>query len=438
MIDIVQETKNGRHSPFASHRVLTEQVGPIAYYRGRGYPGGSTSSFAGSGTGYSDFFGGTRKGRGGGRSFWHLPVPEPAPAPSPKKPFFFPERPKPAPFGKKYPKPFSPPLNPTPRTPALPKLLRFLRIHPGVHFALLALDAYLLWRQWQNAQVGGYQFTSEWTRVCYNPWSPNPGSPEPGAGMNFTGGASVCNSNFAPFNADYGTAIPLTWNGQPVYGVSFGPHANLIGTRVDFQESWTRPYSPNIRPVPQYRPPRPARFIPADWLSPDPQPLPWPAIPYVPSHPGREVGPPSPTAPGAQPEPTPPLNPPTRNPSRPGRGIRERKQKWNVWKQAVWAIWSAASEVPDWVGAFWDAMPESFRKWEEWKSLRNTGRNLSLDEKALLIAQHIDMINGEEAIKNILYNLAEDAIAGRIIRILDGVGIGVGFNGTPHLKGLGR
>lgn len=142
-------------------------------------------------------------------------------------------------------------------------------------------------------------------------------------------------------------------------------------------------------------------------------------LPRIKDNPGRETGP----KPEPKTAPAPFGPPPPAKPSAPIYG-KEKKTR-SPWTVALFAVWSAATEVPDWVDAFWDAFPKWFRD-------RNKGA--SIDERVLAMLENIELIDPVVAIGNVLYNLGEDALAGKIIGILDSVGVGVGFNGTPFLK----
>lgn len=161
-------------------------------------------------------------------------------------------------------------------------------------------------------------------------------------------------------------------------------------------------------------------------LEPDPNTLVPPVriVPRLKDNPGCETGP----KPDPRTRPYPYFPPPNNRPGYPDFG--KQKKTRSPWVAGLFAVWSVATEVPDWVDAFWDAFPQ----W--WRDKMQAGwhRPFSIDEKVWLMLNNLELIDSAVALQNVLWNLGEDAIAGKLIGVLDSVGIGVGFNGTPFLK----
>lgn len=395
---------------------LTERpsVGPMRDFRGRGYPTAGPKQKPA-----------------------HRPIlPSRGPDRRPIKPYR-PVRQPAVPRRPNFPNP-GPAYKPTmPVVPGLPPAkptftsrgLKLARKLPYGWVLAMASLGYLWYYREEGAP--GYDM-SGWTQFCKQDWSPNPycdGTPS--AYIRWASTATyTCGTNFqvgnGAFAGPYGTTIPAG-SRSVVFGPTSGYETGNCSTldRFDFREVWRRP-SPAPSPAVPLQPGSPPVILPEIPPVPGYRPVPhvpYALIPYQPNNPYRDAsnGPKNDPAPAAR-----------SNPRR-FRGGKETKII-SAWKKALLAVWGAATEVPDWVNGMWDAMPRAWQKHQQLQAQYFLHRPLRLGEKAGLILRDFELIDGQKALYNILYNIVEDAVAGRIIRQLDRAGIGTTFGGGLYVK----
>lgn len=218
------------------------------------------------------------------------------------------------------------------------------------------------------------------------------------------------------------------------------------GTRFTFQRWFIVP--PGYGDVDVFQPGAPPVAVPPlmpeipAWIDPLPQPiqvpLPVPVAPPYELIPERKPNPDrversdwgydAPPLPGqAQPLPE-PVPYPMPRPARPPSNVRERKVL-SAKAKIVFYLWDKATEAPDWVDAFYEALPDDLRR-----DLENAhGRPPNLITRAKWTYDHYQEIDLETAFENAVYNLVEDAAAGRINKLLNDAGVGSGFGGQPYI-----
>lgn len=102
----------------------------------------------------------------------------------------------------------------------------------------------------------------------------------------------------------------------------------------------------------------------------------------------------------------------------------KEKKTCSAWTKALMQLWNAAAEVPDWVDAAYDALP---------KSIQKKCNSRTADEKAKCFLMNLEHVDPKALLQNIVWNLLEDAVAGKIINILRKAGIGTTFNGGLYV-----
>lgn len=185
--------------------------------------------------------------------------------------------------------------------------------------------------------------------------------------------------------------------------------------------------------LPQAWPPVPVEMpvtapLPEPWQQPDSPtevpvrtPITWPVgmpVPVV------QVGPPADTlappefvwdvstapSPDAKAEPVPPTRTPRPyprggpNPGRPKKGTKHRKLNVRSAAGAVWVGINAVTELWDFVGAMYGALPEDLQK-----------PRATPGEQADAVYAHFDQIDWAEAVENFLNNAIEDAFYGGVV-----------------------
>lgn len=315
-----------------------------------------------------------------------------------------------------------------------------LRIHPGLRMALNLYD-FMDYNPWMVSPPE-VTFPPGWQLCCDTGERPMDTYQHIGAG-------STCSTFYCGLNGQ----VP---NGQVSDGINgYTTHRRfLLGKRTSGSptqtpyrhrtvQMWFLPFpevhaSPEydeggVKTLPKNEPlgltdfmpsldplTRPGRFLPT--------PLPLP-VRLVTNRPIRtDTDETTQTGPDTKTDPK-PLEPEL--PHSPPGYVRERKFM-GPWARAVFAIWSAATETPDLVEAFYDALPDD---------LKCPGAR-TIDQKAKcfidampeLFNDREDFLVWLEVVENLAYNYVEDYVAGTISRKLNDAGLGSGFGGTPYVK----
>lgn len=168
------------------------------------------------------------------------------------------------------------------------------------------------------------------------------------------------------------------------------PVAPPVPLPTTFPAHPDRPRQPERGPLKNPDPLIPTHPIPATTAPP----LARPTLDFTPS-------------PGASPG---TLAPPTGNPTPPGRGVRERKEKFGsqAWYQFFDTILHYFTETQDFVKAWYDALPDKAKRCHRFATKCQTQA----------IFDNIEDLNVNEALKNLVLNEIEDTLIGKFNKAL--------------------
>jgi len=212
-------------------------------------------------------------------------------------------------------------------------------------------------------------------------------------------GASFVRVNWAqPWVRDSGpqNQEPEWQDAQPAERAKVTPP--IYAPKV-WQDPFSRPINrPVIEPVP-----RPGRIVPNPWRDPWEQPSTGPK-PVSIQH-GTRLFPPKNKAwrfTASETKSTVSMAPP---PKKPPKKTRERKFKGIPgFVRHVLTAWNGVTEFGDVVGAMYKALPESVRKSEKARNIR---------DQSIAVWQHFDKIDMEDALVGIIYNEIENKLIGK-------------------------
>lgn len=336
------------------------------------------------------------------------------------------------------------PLRPTGRLPrgAYMGLARgALRLVPYIGVGLLLYELY----QWYKSTAGGWAFPAGWSRHHLTPWVPHPTKGWHSRTYKVHSHTNCRDIGSQPLGSTntsvngFGTPNGIRITDESMQ-VLIGPRNSSSVGRYDVREAWARDEAsasfPGPVEIPWQNPaPRPPVLpeVPP-WLDPLPMPIgvplpvpsapPYRVIPYRRFNPHRSPTEQSIRANGkSAPEPVAPSNPKKTPPNTKERKVMSRAA------QAILAVWSAATELPDWVDAFYDALPEARKKELE----RRLGRKPTMTERANWAYRYLEDIDIGEVTDNAARNVMEDAVVGFGIGKMRDVGLGIGFNGLPYV-----
>lgn len=329
------------------------------------------------------------------------------------------------------------------------------RALPWIGLGMTALTIAEMIFRWQRAVPTGWP---GWERHHYDPWVPHPSN---GSVYVFwtTHGHSQCRSidrqsfqTLPHSNPGPGVDVPDIPAGNR--WVTIGPRtSSTLAPRYDQRETWAKIDDiPTTEPTP-WLPEKPPVFLPPvvpelpQWIDPLAQPInkptvnPSPRPLEFPPAPNPWRSPTESSSAGNNPivrgrtESNTSNNPAPRpnSPRKPKPKTKERKTV-SVWAKMLFQLHSAGTEVDDWVDSFYDAMPNAERKAFEARIEALYGRPPTAGERALFIYRNINAVDMTQALKNVVYNVIEDAIAGKGIKWLDKAGIGIGPTGQPYVK----
>lgn len=328
-----------------------------------------------------------------------------------------------------------------PRGPYMGLARGALRLVPYLGLGLLLYELY----QWYSSTAGGWAFPSGWSRHHLTTWSPHPTKGWHSRTYKAHSHTNCRDINYQPLGTTdtsvngFGTPNGIQITDESMQ-VLIGPRNNSSVARYDIREAWARDEAsaafpgpieiPWRNPVPQ--PP----ILPAvpPWIDPLPMPIgvplpvpsapPYRAIPYRRRNMRR-----SPTEQSTRSNGNQARNPaPRPNPKRTPPRTKEKKIMSRA-ARAILAVWSAATEIPDWVDAFYDALPDA-RKKQLKKAL---GRKPTMTERANFAYRYLEEVDIGKATGNAAYNVIEDAVVGFGIGKMRDVGLGVGLNGLPYV-----
>lgn len=304
------------------------------------------------------------------------------------------------------------------------------RLVPWIGVGMLAYDVWRWWQGRQGLDMRGWEVTVECgerpdypQRFAYHPTY-----------LNYCG-----NGGIGTINNGYGTPQEL---------LADRPNSHAFGywqERSSISSAFVRKYekvSEDAHPEGPIEVNMPSAYLPPvmpyypPWIDPLQmpinQPMPTPVPPPYRWIPRRRPNPyRSPTEQsqrGNRVE-TAPTPRPYARPRPAGRGTKERKVLSSV-ATAVLTLWSAATEVPDWVDAFYDALPEELRE----AARREFEGKPNVSIRAYMVYRYFEYVDLNQALQNSLWNIIEDATAGEIHRLLRKAGLGVGFQGQAYVR----